>query len=648
MSRVLYAFALIILIHLSLLNRLSACGYNFVGDCSTSIGLRINGTLDSFALAECPFGTVFNGLDLGEIQNLSLAKAKGVTWESCQNNVTNIGLFYRVYQEGQPGGSWQSLDLPQEYFTLVGPYTTRYRSKSANISLTNGLTVGNTYILEVYLRAEIDTIGDDFIPETFLLQNNNGQNFKLKFEFGGAGAPPFSVVTTRQKDVDCHGDSTGVAGVSVYGNQSGLFYHWEGYNNNFPILANIAAGVYTITVTGAGGYSQTQSITVAEPAQIQNQFFNILPVNCGGPDGQVSALASGGVPPFQYQWSTGQQGPVTNVPSVGLWQLTVTDAHFCTAVFSISIPGTPASEENICREICVGDTFLFAGQTYTATGNYDVLINGPGACDTLIHLEVKAFDPGALLAALPSDSAINCAHPSIDLCLENIANTAYTWQNGNGNIIGTGSCLNINTEGPYIVSVNEQGVQLGCSASKSVYVGSSFEEPAMVFNVINASGPQAADGTIIAKASGGSAPYTISWDELGSVGDSVAVVENVLPGNYCFTVTGANGCTDTGCASVSYSSGAVDILQNGGKIFPNPARAGEAVIFFLPAGVAPELQGIEMIDLTGKKTRLEGQELAQGVWRIVIPNSLTAGLAYVHVVGEHLDYGWEIILLSTE
>jgi hypothetical protein len=82
----------------------SACGYDWIGECSSAIHLRINGTLDSFDIAECPAGIRFDGLHLGTLQNLALANAKAVTWESCQNNVSAVGLKYRLYEQG--GGVW--------------------------------------------------------------------------------------------------------------------------------------------------------------------------------------------------------------------------------------------------------------------------------------------------------------------------------------------------------------------------------------------------------------------------------------------------------------------------------------------------------------------------------------------------------------
>jgi len=271
MNRLLPTFLALVFLAMATPN--FACGYGYIGDCSTGVHLSINGTVDSFEVATCPFLKSFNGLDLGSIQSLSLVKATSVTWESCLNNVTGVQLFYTVHKINEAPGNWLAFNLDQDYHVLDGPYDTRYRSKTGNINLLNGLTVGQDYVLEVYFVAIVDTIGDDFIPETTLKQNNNGKNYQLRFRYDGPSAPPFTVVTTLVQPLKCHNDQSGRVGVSVYGNQSNLFYQWSNVNNNFFAQYNLAAGTYTVTVSGVNGYTQARTIVLEEPPAIQ---LNVL------------------------------------------------------------------------------------------------------------------------------------------------------------------------------------------------------------------------------------------------------------------------------------------------------------------------------------------------------------------------------------
>jgi len=187
--RINFALSILVLCCFSLTKyNAAACGFDWVGACSSTVHLRINGSLDSFAIADCPSGTRFQGLHLGTLKNLSLANAKAITWESCQNNVSGVGLKYRVYEQGGGAGAFQTLELEQDHVTVLGDYTTRYRSKATDIDLASGL------------------------PTTII--------------------PPI-----------CFGDSNGVIGVSVWGDQTGLFYQWSNIALNFYQQAGLPSNI---------------------------------------------------------------------------------------------------------------------------------------------------------------------------------------------------------------------------------------------------------------------------------------------------------------------------------------------------------------------------------------------------------------------
>jgi uncharacterized repeat protein (TIGR01451 family) len=65
------------------------------------------------------------------------------------------------------------------------------------------------------------------------------------------------------------------------------------------------------------------------------------------------------------------------------------------------------------------------------------------------------------------------------------------------------------------------------------------------------------DGTIIAQVTGGSAPYTYLWSD----GSTTPVIANASAGVYCITVTDANGCSVTDCATIANGSNGFYALQ---------------------------------------------------------------------------------------
>lgn len=451
-------------------HQVAACGFNFIGDCSTNISLKINGTQDSFAVAPCPDVLKFDGFELGNLQSLTLVRAKATTWESCQHNVSGVALFYRVYEQGLPGGSWQSIDLQENYNTVVGPYTTRYRSVNTNTSLTNNLTVGIIYVLEIYFRAEVDTIGNDFIPETTLLQNNNGQNYHFIFQYGGASAPPFVVAPTKIIHAKCYGDSTGVAGVSVYGNQAGLFYQWSTGGNNSPILNEIPAGTYSVTVTGVGGYTAGDTIEIAQPMPLTTQFMVTGP-GCNGTPGYAIATPAGGTTPYYYTWSNGEQTDTATFAGSGSYSITVADANGCSAVYPVNIPSQPIVQINLAGEICAGESYVTGGMSFTESGSYTIQLEGFPNCDTVIYLNLNVLNPAVALQNLPDTALIVCTGTTLDLCAEPVANTTFNWLN-NGAPLPPAPCITFTStlSGMYVVTATTTGAFKTCLADKLITV----------------------------------------------------------------------------------------------------------------------------------------------------------------------------------
>ncbi|MCB9356110.1 MAG: hypothetical protein H6575_16215 [Lewinellaceae bacterium] len=445
------------------------CGYSFVGDCSSSIFLSINGTVDSFVVAPCPGLLAFDGFSIGNIQSLSITRAKAVTWESCQNNVSGMALYYRVYEQGQQGGAWSHFDLQEDYNTLVGPYTTRYRSGEAMSDLTSGLATGKTYVLEIYFQAEVDTVGDDFIPEITILQDNNGQNYHFTFQYGGASAPPFAIAATREVDVRCQGDSTGVAGVTVYGDASGLFYQWSTGGNNFPILGNIPAGDYSVTVSD-GTFTDSLDFSIDEPDPLTISFPSVTGPGCGGTAGVVSSAVSGGTLPYFYLWDDGQQADTAYFSLPGSYLLVVTDANQCTVTATATIPAAPVEVLNLATEACRADGFSIGGQQFFDSGTYDFDISGTGGdCDTLVHLALTIIDPETVLAVLPDSALITCVQPQLALCALAQPNAQYAWKK-NGVLLANLPCVTAGVQGNYIITVSVAGDDILCSLSHSTWV----------------------------------------------------------------------------------------------------------------------------------------------------------------------------------
>ncbi|RMF25520.1 MAG: PKD domain-containing protein, partial [Bacteroidetes bacterium] len=108
-------------------------------------------------------------------------------------------------------------------------------------------------------------------------------------------------------------------------------------------VSGLTAGTYAVTLTDGNGCAVSDSVVVSEPEALTCSAQVIQPVSThGGSDGIAGGTAAGGVAPYTYLWSNGDEGPTADSLSAGQWHLTVTDANGCLCTTTVDMP-QPAS-----------------------------------------------------------------------------------------------------------------------------------------------------------------------------------------------------------------------------------------------------------------------------------------------------------------
>ena len=117
-----------------------------------------------------------------------------------------------------------------------------------------------------------------------------------------------------------------------------------------------------------------------------------------------------------------------------------------------------------------------------------------------------------------------------------------------------------------------------------------------------------ADGTASANVSGGTAPYTYSWNSTPA--QSTATATGLAGGNYTVSVTDSNGCSGSYTVTVNNTVGVAEV--NAIKTisaFPNPTRGD--LVFEAYINVAGEYT-LSIFDVTGKQVSTESVLLNKG------------------------------------
>ena len=340
------------------------------------------------------------------------------------------------------------------------------------------------------------------------------------------------------------------------------------YISNGNSNTNLAPGTYFVTAVDANGCSSTDTVVIGEPALLTVAVTGSDPLCGNSSDGSASAVATGGLPPYTYQWdaaANNQTASTASNLSAGAYSVVVTDANGCTATgtVTLSAPVGIAASISEVDESCPGandgsiDLAVSGGsQPYTylwsnastsedlagiSAGTYDVTITDANGCTATASGTVSAPNAIQLSAVVTDVACFSLPQGGIDLSVSGgTAPYTYQWSNN-----ATTEDINFVVAGTYSVTVTDVN---GCSATASATVA----EPAALAVSFSTTDPTCAgdsNGTATAIASGGTPPYTYLWPLDG--GQTTATATGLAAGPHTVKVFDANLCEVSGVATLA-------------------------------------------------------------------------------------------------
>jgi hypothetical protein len=328
-------------------------------------------------------------------------------------------------------------------------------------------------------------------------------------------APADSVSTSvSSTNLACFGDNSGSAAVSASGGTGTLTYAWSNGASS-AALSSLPAGVYSVTVADANGCSKTNVITLTQPALIAPSLTSSSNASCyGSSDGAIEIAISGGLAPYSQTWNNGATSLINNNLSAGAYSVLITDASGCNTVFTANVnqPDSISIAISGTNLLCNGDNS--GAVSTTATGGTGTLI--------------------------------------------------YSWSNG-----ATTTAITSLVAGSYIVTVTDVNA---CTNTAGVTITEPILLGASIVSVDSASCYDFSDGTIEALASGGSTPYSYTWNN----STANAINTGLNAGLYSVTITDINGCDTILSASVDQPD-SLNVSISGTNLLCNSNNSGAAI-----------------------------------------------------------------------
>ena len=327
-----------------------------------------------------------------------------------------------------------------------------------------------------------------------------------------------------------------------------------------PNRTGLAEGTYSVTATDANNCQFSASYVIESVNSLALNGTVIDATNCDEPgNGSISLSASGGNPPYLFEWADGPTGDLRTALSAGNYEVALSDQDGCTLIQTYTVASTAsdlylsATITDDCENRGEGAiiTTVTGGQapyTYqwglfsTATtadllditaGRYLLAVTDAVGCtQSAIYTVINHNLPD--IEDTLSPTSCGQAQGSISLVITNQPNpdpTAFQWADG-----AIGPNRNNLTAGIYQLTYTDPN---GCQLNESYEV--LAENIAFTLSIATTNScPTASTGSIDVVASNGVAPYTFHWSD-GE--ETTSLRSNLAAGSYDLTVTDANGCT---------------------------------------------------------------------------------------------------------
>jgi hypothetical protein len=140
-------------------------------------------------------------------------------------------------------------------------------------------------------------------------------------------------------DISCFGQNDGAIQAIPSGGVPSYYYNWNSSNLNDSII-NLSAGNYVLNLFDENNCEYVDSIVLNQPDSL-NMIINEFPDTCNRGVGRAFVSVSGGIQPYNYNWSNGSNLSDINNFYQGNYSLIVLDDNSCELKDSISIDNLP-------------------------------------------------------------------------------------------------------------------------------------------------------------------------------------------------------------------------------------------------------------------------------------------------------------------
>jgi hypothetical protein len=335
---------------------------------------------------------------------------------------------------------------------------------------------------------------------------------------------PIPITTTSYvQNLDCE-YATGAVDLNVFGGTAPFTFLWSNGLTTQDALG-LTPGNYSVTITDNNLCTTTESFTVIQIPGTVSITAVQTNVTCNSfNNGSIDVTISGGLEPYNINWSNGFPGQDQIDLSPGTYIITAFDAQNCEGELTVIItePEVLTANTTVNNALCIGGTssidlsisggtqnysYLWnSGQTTQdlinpIPGNYSVTVTDANGCIT--NAAATVIPPLPAISLTETHVNIDCTHPTGIINLTVNGNTApysYDWSNGQ-----TTEDLSNLSAGTFSITVTDVN---GCEATTSVTILQDPNVLDLSETHVDVSCAGQTNGSIDISTTGGTAPIS--------------------------------------------------------------------------------------------------------------------------------------------
>lgn len=251
----------------------------------------------------------------------------------------------------------ETINIPEAPVFMVNPIVSNVSCFGANDGSINlNLTGGISPVTLTWSDGSTSgLIRNNLSPGTYTATISDGTPCFIVRTFIIIEPQALVLSANLTNPLDCDNANSGAINLIVAGGTPPFNYLWSN-GANTEDLNGLTSGNYLVTVTDANGCSNTGQYALTRPNPLAVNVNTETDADCDTREvtQYYVAQASGGVPPYTYEWSSGTVSGVNNeimqTDENGMVILTITDALGCAINFNVNVENPIIGDPSIATE----------------------------------------------------------------------------------------------------------------------------------------------------------------------------------------------------------------------------------------------------------------------------------------------------------